>query len=212
MKIHDTVLSATIHSKGSGGNIPDGRNACRAIIVHGQKILFTVLQQRQQYLTPGGGIDNHETYRECIEREFREELGIVVGARKPITLISEYYDDVLRFRNLYVQSDLIHEHAENRQTLEEQDLQLQGLWVEIDHLLPLLTSLQPHQALFERQPEFIRQAIACSPLREAYGLAPLFGWDIESLRQKFPHVPSMRVDVEYISTDRARNLIESNNA
>jgi 8-oxo-dGTP pyrophosphatase MutT (NUDIX family) len=58
------------------------RKSSRAILVKDKKIFlfkfkFGMLQNgKTLWVTPGGGVENNETYEKCLKREVYEELGI----------------------------------------------------------------------------------------------------------------------------------------
>ena len=67
------------------------RRSARALIEKDGKYLFSYLSKRNQYLTPGGGIEESESVRDAVIRECREECGLIVEPEEPFLVIDEYY-------------------------------------------------------------------------------------------------------------------------
>ena len=78
---------------GKERDIPFKSERCgaRALIERDGKYLFSYLSKRNQYLTPGGGIDAGESILDAVKRECREECGIVVEPEEPFLVVDEYY-------------------------------------------------------------------------------------------------------------------------
>ena len=51
------------------------RNAVRAVIIQGNRILLAHLEKTDEYKFPGGGQKDHETPDEALKREVLEEVG-----------------------------------------------------------------------------------------------------------------------------------------
>ncbi len=205
--IHDEMAGYPTRMARIGGSF--SRNACRAIIVDDGKILCTRLIQREQYLTPGGGIDAGEDVAQCLRRECREELGIVVAVGKPLVLVAESYAGIVRFRNLYVSCRLLEQGLPVERTEEEIQLGLTGHWLKTDEAMGFFSNLKPHQASFERQPPFINQAIANSPLRESLALAVQQGLDLRCVQASFEVAAKVRIDISPMPVTLAVKTIQS---
>ena len=54
------------------------REGCRGIIVRDGKILLSYEKEVDQYLIPGGGLEEGESLSDCCIRELAEECGAVV--------------------------------------------------------------------------------------------------------------------------------------
>lgn len=65
------------------------RKSARGIVVRDGKMvsMYRDFLGRQYYTIPGGGMEEHETERECVKREVFEEFGMVV---EPIKKVYEY--------------------------------------------------------------------------------------------------------------------------
>jgi len=55
-------------------------------------LTFNIIKTSTGYiLLPGGGIENVETHKECLEREFIEEIGYKIDIKKYIGKASMYH-------------------------------------------------------------------------------------------------------------------------
>jgi len=211
MNSSKNILSVTLfdHTKNTDILIDsECRKACRALIVNNGRMLLTYLAQRDQLLTPGGGIDPYERWTECIERECREELGISVLPVQPIALVREYYDGYLRFANLYAVCELIEVGFDPVHTNEEISLALESVSIPLDQTIGFLAGTCPHMAEFEMLPPYILRAIANSPVREAYALADFQGVAFEHITRHFHLNDNVRVSLEFIDSSHACRYIE----
>lgn len=127
------------------------REAVRAIIISGNKILLMFSNTDRMYGTPGGGIALNESRLDTLYRELLEEVGgfkvkIVEhlgqteeiresrSLKKPIRILTDYYHvDVLDFV-----TSALEEH--------EEEMGLEPMWVSIDdaikkneHILKVLS-------------------------------------------------------------------------
>ena len=54
------------------------REGCRGIIVRDGKILLSYEKNVDQYMIPGGGLEEGESLTECCVRELKEEVGVLL--------------------------------------------------------------------------------------------------------------------------------------
>ena len=67
------------------------RISVRAIINYDDGIILIhrVKSDHDYYVFPGGGIENNESYEECISREVIEELGIIIEPKKELYTVED---------------------------------------------------------------------------------------------------------------------------
>ena len=51
------------------------RKTCYGIAMYDGKLLLSVNKNLNEYSLPGGGVEENETLKECLKREFAEEVG-----------------------------------------------------------------------------------------------------------------------------------------
>ena len=78
------------------------RISCRAIIVNDGKILLSHESKTGIYMSPGGSLEDGETYEECCAREVEEETGFKVKVGKPFVTVNEYCYDILYVSNYFI--------------------------------------------------------------------------------------------------------------
>ena len=65
------------------------RTACRGIVIDGERILLSYETQTNQYMIPGGGLENNESNEECCVRKIAEETGMIVDVSERMLEIDE---------------------------------------------------------------------------------------------------------------------------
>ena len=69
----------------------DFRETCFGIYIKNDEILITIDPKRNQYTLIGGGIESGENYKDTLEREFREEVGIKIKDIKELFTIDCFW-------------------------------------------------------------------------------------------------------------------------
>ena len=67
------------------------RTACRGIIIQNNRILMSYETLTDQWMIPGGGLEEGEDERACCIREVAEETGLLVQPSACVLEIDEYY-------------------------------------------------------------------------------------------------------------------------
>ena len=79
------------------GHVDICRHACRGIVIKDGKLLLSYESNEGKYITPGGGVEDDETFAECCAREVREETGIIV---RPVEEYLEIEELFLNWRHI----------------------------------------------------------------------------------------------------------------
>ena len=148
---------------------------------HDNKLVFSFMRNRSQYVLPGGGVEPNESLLRCAERECLEELGLVVQATDPVGIVREYYDGILRYENVYLEAEWTGSRAAVERTLEEEFIGITERWVPIGQVRTLLMNTTAHETPFEDQPVFVKRAIANCHMRELLGISTVLGWPWEPI-------------------------------
>lgn len=114
------------------------RIGARALIERDGKYLFSYLSKRNQYLTPGGGIDEGESILDAVKRECIEECGIDVEPEEPFLVVDEYYFEK-HWVNYYSICS-IKGRCNGRLDKKEVELELTPTWVDEDKLKDIFSN------------------------------------------------------------------------
>ncbi|MBO4475084.1 MAG: NUDIX domain-containing protein [Clostridiales bacterium] len=69
------------------------RTACRGLVVKNGKLLLSYETVTDQYMIPGGGLEDGEDEKTCLIREMEEETGLLVAPSDCLLEIDEYYEE-----------------------------------------------------------------------------------------------------------------------
>lgn len=116
------------------------REACRGIVIEGDNILLSYEVNTDQWLIPGGGVENNETLRECCARELAEETGCVVKAETPFLTINEFYEDWL-YVNHYCVCQRVGQTQRNLTEMETEN-GLEPRWISFDEAAAIFAQYQ----------------------------------------------------------------------
>ena len=117
------------------GNYRNVRVGCRAIIIKDDLILMSYMKKTNQYMIPGGGIEEGENEIEGVKREIQEETGFIIDADECVLEIDEYYEDI-KYVNKYFFGKIIAD-GETKLTAEEKEVGLEPRWVKIQDAISL---------------------------------------------------------------------------
>jgi len=135
---------------------------------------FSVLENADYYLIPGGGLEAGETPEECCIREICEETGYIVKPSIHFLTIHEYYEEY-KFISHYFLCDIIGESEQNL-TADEIKRGLIPEWISPDIMLELYSKhgdfAIPNQ---KKQGAYLREYITLKEyLRKSNIISPLF--------------------------------------
>ena len=69
------------------------RTACRGLLIEDGKLLLSYETVTDQWMIPGGGLEEGEDEKTCLIREMEEETGLIVSTSECMLQIDEYYED-----------------------------------------------------------------------------------------------------------------------
>ena len=90
------------YSKTYKGDINKRRVACRGLVIDNGKILLTYEQNKDVYMSPGGGVEENEAFEDCCHREIMEESGLDVKVGEHLFTINEYVFDELYIAHYFL--------------------------------------------------------------------------------------------------------------
>ena len=131
-----TMKEITITEKGHDGNCPYLHETCRGAIVRGDEILLSHEVECHEWLFPGGGLEDGETYEECCAREILEETGNIVRVGELFAVVNEYYGDT-HYVHRYFVCEIVGKGA-SRLTEREIRVDARPEWIGIDKYKKIL--------------------------------------------------------------------------
>lgn len=117
------------------GKYDKTRAACRAIILKDDKILLSYEEKTNQWMLPGGGIEEDESDEDCCIREVKEETGKLIKLSEIKLEINEYYEDY-RFVSKYFLGEIIGE-ATMSLTKRELEVGMRPRWLPIKEAIEI---------------------------------------------------------------------------
>lgn len=118
------------------GRIEKLRHACRGILVQDGKILLCHEPGSGLYIIPGGGVEGHENYADCCEREMLEETGCKTRAVKEYLDIEELFDVWMHINHYYI-CELVKDTKVQHLTEAEKLAGYTNAWVPIGEALDI---------------------------------------------------------------------------
>lgn len=129
------------------------RVGCRAIIVQGNKVLLSLEERKDVYMSPGGGLEEGETLEECVVRELSEETGYKVKVIKPFVKVNEYCYETLWVNNYFICE--IEGECERHLTESEIYNRVKPVWLEIEKAIEIFgeynSKTVDHASLYLRE-------------------------------------------------------------
>ncbi len=136
---------------------------CRGILIRDGRILLSYYKNEDQYLIPGGGLEDGEALYECCERELAEETGIRVKPHTHYLTLEEYYHEWY-FKSHYFLCDYVGE-CEQSLTENERKNGLEPRWVDLDEALKIFGSYADYEETNEiRYGAYYREYVALSEI------------------------------------------------
>lgn len=120
------------------GNWTKSRTGCRAVIINDGKILMSYETKNDQWMIPGGGLEENETDEECVIREVAEECGLVIRSSPCVLEIDEYYEDC-KWLNKYFLAEVTGE-TECHLTEAEIKAGMEPRWMPLGEILSIFST------------------------------------------------------------------------
>ena len=127
------------------GRVEKLRHACRGILVRDGKVLLCHEPKSGLYIIPGGGVEGHENYADCCEREMLEETGYKTTAAAAYLDIEELFD-VWRHINHYYICELIEDTGVQHLTEAEKLAGYTNAWVSFEQALEIFGKYEDYHA------------------------------------------------------------------
>ncbi|MBP5417451.1 MAG: APH(3') family aminoglycoside O-phosphotransferase [Clostridiales bacterium] len=124
------------------GNWTSTRTGCRAVIIKDGQILMSYETKNDQWMIPGGGLEENESDEECVIREVAEECGVVIRASSCVLEIDEYYEDC-KWLNIYFLAEVTGE-TERHLTNQEIEAGMEPRWMPLGEILQIFSTHQEY--------------------------------------------------------------------
>ncbi len=138
------------------------RTAVKGVVLRGRNLLLVYSSKVGDYDFPGGGLQEGETHAEGLDREIREECGMLVAhIGSEIGAVIEYDTpiepdyDVFKMISHYYYCDVQEEPMPQKLEDYEQELGCTPVWVDIDHALQVNESFLQS----DREPKWLKKNI-----------------------------------------------------
>ena len=139
------------------------RTACRGIIIENSKILLSYEAVTDQWMIPGGGLEEGETEAECCIREIAEETGTLVDDSECLLEIDEYYED-WKWINKYF-SCKVKGMTEPKLTERERNVGIEARWISVDEAKNIFSKHDSYTGTDEmRRGMYLREHTALTEL------------------------------------------------
>ena len=120
------------------GKWTTARTGCRAVIIRNGKILMSYETKNDQWMLPGGGLEENETDEDCVIREVAEECGVVIRSSPCVLQIDEYYEDC-KWLNKYFLAEVVGETARHL-TDREIEAGMEPRWISLGEILSIFST------------------------------------------------------------------------
>lgn len=123
------------------------RTGCRAVIIRDGKILMSYETKNDQWMLPGGGLEENETDEECVIREVAEECGAVIQPSPCVLQIDEYYEDC-KWLNKYFLAEVTGE-TDRHLTEREIEVGMEPRWMPLGEIFQIFSTHQEYDGVDE---------------------------------------------------------------
>ena len=114
------------------------RIACRGLIIQNGEILLSYETKNQnQYMIPGGGLEENESEIECCKRELAEETGLLVNPGECVLQINEFYEE-WKFVSYYFICKITGETKRNL-TQREIEVGMEPRWIPVEKAIEIFS-------------------------------------------------------------------------
>ena len=142
------------------------RAGCRAVIIKDGRILLSYETVTDQWMLPGGGLEENETEEQCVIRELSEETGYIIKPSQCVLEIDEYYEDC-KWVNRYFSGEITGS-TERRLTEGEKKVGMEPRWLGISDILEIFSHHEQYRDIDEmRRGMYQREYMA---LKEILGV------------------------------------------
>lgn len=137
--------------------------ACRGIILRDNFIMMSYETRTDQWMIPGGGLEEGEDERACCIRKVAEETGLLVQPSACALQIDEYYEN-WKWVNRYFFCEVTGE-TESRLTDREKEVGMDPRWIALDEMIAIFSNHAAYAETDEmRRGMYLREFMALKKL------------------------------------------------
>ncbi|MBQ9324177.1 MAG: NUDIX domain-containing protein [Clostridia bacterium] len=111
------------------------RIGCRGIVIREHQLLLSYETKTDQWMIPGGGLEEGEDESACCVREVAEETGVLIQPSPCVLELREYYEDQ-RFVSRFFLGTIVGE-AEIRLTEREKQVGMEPRWLPLEEAIAI---------------------------------------------------------------------------
>ena len=125
------------------GHYEKERTACRGLIVKDDQILMSYEVNTDQWMIPGGGLEDGEDDRECVIREIEEETGVIAEPGECALEINEYYHE-WKFASRYFICKVV---GTGNRKLTENEMRkgMEPRWITIEEIKKIFSGYEDYR-------------------------------------------------------------------
>ena len=139
------------------------RTACRGIILRDNFIMMSYETRTDQWMIPGGGLEEGEDERACCIRKVAEETGLLVQPSACALQIDEYYEN-WKWVNRYFFCEVTGK-TESRLTDREKEVGMEPRWIALDEMIAIFSNHAAYAETDEmRRGMYLREFMALKKL------------------------------------------------
>ncbi len=141
------------------------RAACRSVVIKDGKMLLSYETKTNQWMLPGGGLEEGEDEKECVIRETTEETGYVIEPSECLLEIDEYYED-WKWVNRYFFGEIKSE-TERNLTEREIEVGMEPRWKSVEDIIEIFSKYADYTDTDEmRRGMYLREYTALKEILE----------------------------------------------
>ena len=143
------MKTITLISDDYQGHVDCSRHACRGIVVKDNKILLSYEKKNDKYVIPGGGVEENESYINCLKREIKEETWYLISSNECFLVIKEYFYWNKNWEHIqhYFICDIVSYENQLNLTAREKEEECIPKWVDIEKAIEIFSSYQSDLSL-----------------------------------------------------------------
>ena len=135
------------------------RTACRAVVIRDGKLLLSYETKNDQWMIPGGGLEDGESKEACVVRELAEETGLLIKPSSCVLEIDEFYGN-WKYVSLYFPAEVTGTTQRNL-TEREKEVGMEPRCLELDKIIEIFSKHQEYADINEmRRGMYLREYTA----------------------------------------------------